>query len=258
MKIWRLLVSIEVCLLLLALLCISMGAGSFLLAGEHAAGINAMPLIDWLLAVPVGVTWWLWLSVAALVLLAFCTLLCSSETVWARLGKGSLPTLLAPQLIHAGFLLIILAHLVSAMWSSVRQLEVREGSLAALPDGSLFRVAGISVAMSPGGMPIGFSSELATNPHNPLVRTVIKPNHPWLSGGYGVYIKQAEVYPFKRALLEIHREPGAGLALAGAVLFVVGNVLLLVIRSKAHENEAGIRRIQEGVAPQTNNVPVNL
>jgi hypothetical protein len=52
------------------------------------------------------------------------------------------------------------------------------------------------------------------------------------------YIKQAEAYPFKRALLEIHREPGAGMALAGALLFTAGNVLLVVIRSRQSETRS--------------------
>jgi hypothetical protein len=53
-----------------------------------------------------------------------------------------------------------------------------------------------------------------------------------------VYIKQAEVYPFKRALLEIHREPGAGMALAGALVFTVGNALLVWLRSRAKESSS--------------------
>jgi uncharacterized membrane protein len=44
-------------------------------------------------------------------------------------------------------------------------------------------------------------------------------------------------YPIKRALIEIHHEPGATMALAGSLLFVIGNVLLLVLRSKQLENE---------------------
>ncbi|HIJ94608.1 MAG TPA: cytochrome C biogenesis protein ResB [Desulfuromonadales bacterium] len=232
MKIWRFLISLELCLLLLGLLCAIMGAGSFLLTGQYAAAINAMPLLVWLRAVPVGISWWLWLTLVLIFGIAINTLFCSSETIWSRWNRGNLIALLAPQLMHAGFLLIILAHLTSALWSSVDQLEVHEGSLATLPNGIKFGVAALSVTSSPQGMPVGFSSELVTNLDNPTVRTVISPNHPWLSGGYGVYIKQAEMYPFKRALFEIHREPGAGLALAGSLLFVVGNVLVLTLKSR--------------------------
>ena len=66
MRLWRLLISIELCLALLALVCLVMAAGSFGLTGEYAAAINAMPLLVWLREVPVGVSWWLWLTLVFL------------------------------------------------------------------------------------------------------------------------------------------------------------------------------------------------
>jgi uncharacterized membrane protein len=213
-----------------------MGVGSFLLKGDYAAAINGMPLLAWLMEVPAGISWWLWLTVVLLALLVLNTILCSSETLWSRWGRAGLLPLLAPQLIHAGFLLIVLAHLISAFGGSMQQVEVAEGVLAQLPDGTRFGVAGIDVVMTPMGMPVGFSSELVTNLNKPMERVMISPNHPWFSGGYGVYIKQAEGYPYKRALLEIHREPGAGMALAGALIFTVGNVLLVWQRSRSRES----------------------
>lgn len=237
MKLWRLLVSIELCLVLSALVCIAMAAGSFDLKGEYAAAINSMPLLVWLREVPVTASWWLWLTLVLLALLFLNTVLCSSETLWNRWGKGGWWNLMAPQFIHVGFLLIVVAHLLSATGSSQMQVEVQEGQMVRLPNGAYFGVAKISVSVLPNGMPIGFSSELVTNLQNPAERIVISPNNPWFSRDYGIYIKQAQEYPFRRALLEAHREPGAGMALAGAVLFSIGTVILLVIRSKTRENE---------------------
>lgn len=234
-RIWCFCVSIELCLGLLALVCVFMGAGSFLLKGDYAAAINAVPLLIWLREVPLGVSWWLWLTIVLLVLLVLNTILCSSETLWSRWGRAGWMPLLAPQLIHVGFLLIVLAHLQSAYGSYLQQLEVVEGTVAQLPNGRQFAIAGLAIAMSPMGMPTGFSSELVTDLRNPTERFVISPNHPWFSGGYGVYIKQAEGYPYKRALLEIHGEPGAGMALCGAIVFTVGNVILLILRSRSKE-----------------------
>lgn len=235
MKLWRFLISLELCLGLLALVCVSMGAGSFALSGEYAAAINGMPLFRWLREVPVAVSWWLWVTLVLLVLLALNTVLCSTETLWSRRGRGGWMATLGPQLMHAGFLLIVCAHLLSATGSSLDTLEVGEMTLAALPDGSKFGVAAIGVVTTPQGMPIGFSSELVPDLNKFSERVVISPNHPWFAKGYGVYIKQAEAYPYKRALLEIHHEPGAAMALAGALLFTAGNVLLVVIRSKQRE-----------------------
>jgi hypothetical protein len=235
MKLWRLLLSLELCLGLLALVCVCMAAGSFSLSGEPAAAINALPLWKWLRQMPVSISWWLWITLVFLVLLTLNTVLCSTETLWLRRGKFLLLSTLAPQMIHAGFLLIVLAHLLSAMGSSLNLVEVREMTLAALPDGSRFGIASISVNVSSQGIPVGFSSDLVPDLNNLSSRIVISPNHPWFSKGFGVYIKKAEEYPFKRALLEIHHEPGAAMALAGALIFTVGNVLLLVARSKQRE-----------------------
>lgn len=236
MKLWRLLISVELCLWLLSLVCVCMALGSFALSGEYAAAINSMPLFEWLLTVPVRISWWLWITLVILALLAINTSFCSLETLWSRWGKGALAVLLAPQLMHAGFLLIVVAHLLSATGSSLNSVEVGEMNLAALPDGTKFGVASISVNVSPQGMPIGFSSVLVPDISRPAERVVISPNNPWFFNGFGVYIKQAEAYPVKRALLEVHHEPGAAMALAGSLLFVAGNILLLIFRSKSRED----------------------
>jgi hypothetical protein len=237
MRLWRLLISLELSLGLLALLCVGMAAGSFTLSGEYAASINGMPLFAWLRETPPSISWWLWLTIVLLALLALNTVLCSSETLWSRWGKSGMTALLAPQLMHAGFLLIVIAHLLSAVGSSLDRVEVGEMNLAALPDGSTFGIASISVQTSPEGMPIGFSGELVADLNKPDERVIISPNHPWFSNGFGVYIKQAEAYPVKRALLEIHREPGASMALAGSLLFMAGNILLVAIRSKRQDSQ---------------------
>lgn len=235
MKLWRVVISLELCFGLLALVCLFMAAGSFSLSGEYAAAINGMPLVAWLREVPLSISWWLWVTVVLLALLALNTVLCSAETLRSRWGACSMTSLLAPQLIHAGFLLIVLAHLGSALWSSHYSLEVGEMTLAALPDGSRFGIASINVTSTPEGMPVEFSSELVPDPNKPDVRVSISPNHPWFSGGFGVYLKQAAAFPYKRALLEIHHEAGAGMALAGSLLFVVGNIQLVAIRSKRQD-----------------------
>ena len=115
MRVWRLLISLELCLGLLALVCVCMAAGSFSLSGEYAAAINSMPLLAWLRVVPPSISWWLWVTLVLLALLALNTTLCSAETLWSRRGKAGVALLLAPQLIHAGFLLIVLAHLLSGV-----------------------------------------------------------------------------------------------------------------------------------------------
>ena len=58
----------------------------------------------------------------------------------------------------------------------------------------------------------------------------VRPNVPLFHKGYGIYLKQVALTPEPVALLEIHREPGAPVALLGALLFTLGNLLLLAQR----------------------------
>ncbi|MDA8428082.1 MAG: cytochrome C biogenesis protein ResB [Geobacteraceae bacterium] len=217
--------------MLLLISCV-MVTGSFLLTGEFAAAINFMPLLVWLREVPLSASWWLWLTIVLLALLVLNTIICSSETLWSRWGKSGLTALLATQLIHIGFLLIVLAHLQSAYGSYLQQAEVVEGMKVQLPNGHQFGIARLASTLSPMGIPIGSVCELVPDLRNPAERVSISPNHPWFSDGYGVYIKQAEE---NWALLEIHREPGAVIALTGAVVFTLGNVLLIMMRSRSKE-----------------------
>lgn len=210
-----------------------MAAGSFLLVGEHAAAINALPLFVWLREAPVTASWWLWLTIALLALLVLNTIVCSADTLWQRSGRAAFIPMAAPQLLHAGFLLIVLAHLVSALWGYSEALQLAPGMGARLPNGQAFMLGRVSPLLSPRGMPLGYAGELLVDPRNQAARVEISPNRPWFSGGYGVYIKHAEMEPQPWALLEIHREPGAGMALAGSVLFTVGAVMLLWLRSRS-------------------------
>lgn len=140
-------------------------------------------------------------------------------------------------MIHAGFLLIVLAHLQSALWGFKGAIEIPEGSVFQMPDGVTVQVARVGAIFSPmgGDMPLGYKAQLVTQETVGQGGVTITPNHPWFSNGYGVYIKHAEPGQPPMALLEVHREPGADMALAGATLFTIGNLLLLYTRSRARE-----------------------
>ena len=81
--------------------------------------------------------------------------------------------------------------------------------------------------MAAQGYVTDFSAAVATSDGR---RGVIRPNEPFFLQGVGIYLKQVEVYPVKFGILEIHREPGAGWALAGALLFTMGNVVVVARR----------------------------
>jgi hypothetical protein len=136
---------------------------------------------------------------------------------------------LAPQVMHAGFLLIVLAHLVSAVGGFKEALQVGEGSEIGFPDGARVRIERLDAEVAKQGYVTDFAATLATSDGR---RGVIRPNKPFFYKGVGLYLKQVELYPVKFGVMEIHREPGAGCALSGAVLFTIGNIVVVARRRR--------------------------
>jgi len=215
------LTSLNLGLWLMSGVMLALAVGSFARGSSEAAGLNDMPLLLWLRLAPFAFSWWLWLAVALLVLLCLNALLCSIEAL-RRKGRS-----LAPQLMHAGFLLIALAHLFSAYGGYKEQLQLGEGGIIGFPGGERVRVERITAEVGPRGMMSAYGAELRVG-SGELSR--VRPNEPLFHKGYGIYVKDVALNPAPVALLEIHREPGALAALLGALLFTVGNLMLLAQR----------------------------
>ncbi|HTG80419.1 MAG TPA: cytochrome C biogenesis protein ResB [Geobacteraceae bacterium] len=225
-KIYDRLASLTLGLWLIGGVCLLLAVGSFSGGGAEGSSINDLPLFQWLRETPVAVSWWLWAAIALLALLALNTVLCSIESLRVKSRRGGFLVLIAPQVMHAGFLLIVLAHLFSA-WGGYKQImPLQEGGVITCPDGSRLQLANVTAVMSPMGFPTDYSAELRGREG----AATISPNHPFFYKGSGFYLKEVAVEPYRAALIEIHREPGAGAALAGALLFTVGNVVLLYVR----------------------------
>ena len=221
-KIHDILASLNVGLWLMAGVTTLLAIGSFVIGPEENARLNSMPLFDWLTGVPFVVGWWLWLTVVLLAGLGLNTVLCSIQSLRKSVGLPGLLRRLAPQVMHAGFLLIVLAHLVSSIGGLKEGLQVREGDVVNLPREQVL-IQRLDAQVGAGGYVTDFSvTAVDTHGRNAVIRS----NEPYFSQGFGLYVKHLELYPVKYAVMELHREPGAGLALAGALLFVVGNLAL--------------------------------
>ena len=231
-KLYDKLGSLNLGLWLMAGVTLLMGIGSFVTGPEETARLNSMPLFAWLTEAPTATGWWLWLTVALLAVLALNTVLCSIESLRAKAGRSGLLLRLAPQVMHAGFLFIVLAHLVSSVGGFKEALQVREGTVISFPDGARIMVERIDAEMGMRGYVTDFSATVAGTDGR---RAVIRPNEPFFFHGVGLYLKQVEPFPVALGVVEIHREPGAGLALAGALLFTVGNVVVVTRRRQEKE-----------------------
>ena len=173
---------------------------------------------------------WLWLTIALLALLALNTVLCSVESLRRKYRQTGFLVLMAPQVMHAGFLLIALAHLFSAVGGFKQVMQLNDGAEIGFPDGGRVQIANLQLTAGPMGMPTDLSAEVRYPAGNGGDVRTIRPNHPFFYQGFGIYLKDVALYPARAALIEIHREPGAGLALAGALLFTAGNIVLLAVR----------------------------
>lgn len=227
-RIYNFLSSLTLGLWLMGGIMVLLAIGSF--SGGERSTINQMPLFTWLGEAPLAASWWLWGALGLLALMALNTVLCSIETLRKRHGQSGILMLAAPQLMHLGFLLIIVAHLLSAKGGAKETMQVYEGSSIAFPGGGTIQIGNIEVTTGPMGMPTDLSAAVRSFSGPRQETATVRPNAPVFHEGFGIYLKEATVYPFPAALIEIHREPGAGWALAGALLFTAGNVALLAVK----------------------------
>lgn len=222
--------------LLLALLCI-LFYGSFLMPlKEEFQTLHVVPLFQWMTENPLGVVWWLWVAIGVLSLLTANTLFCSIESVLKKKGAKNLLLVLSPQVIHIGFLFVLLAHLLSSYGSSRDIGFVAKGSAVTLADGTSVRFETINAEADSSGYISDWSAEISYLKEGARFRSdVIKPNSPSFHGGFGIYIKTVRFQPFPVALIEVSRDPGALWALIGGILFLAGMSTLLALKIKRED-----------------------
>lgn len=191
--------------------------------------MNSKSLLGWLLENPLKATWWLWGLMALLSLLAANTLLCSAESLLKKRRWSQWLLVVSPQVMHIGFLFILLAHLMSAAASQRWTAVAGEGTSLMLPNRTVLRVDNVDLRLGPGGFPTGWRADVVYLgiEGEKLGEDFMAPNRPSFFRGLGVYIK--DVRP-GAVLFEVSREPGARWALVGSVLFAAGTAALSALK----------------------------
>jgi len=235
--------SLSLCIAGLAAIILLMAAGSLTMiwTGGYET-LNSMPLLNWMLDSPFVHSYWLLLCLACLALLAVNTLLCSADSILKKTPTLGILMKLSPQVIHGGFLLVLVGHLMSSLDSSRFIAAVAEGDRIRLTDTASARVSDIRLATDDRGRVLHLSAVVTVQEGGRRMDPVtISPNSPAFHGGTGVYLKDARVYPRKAALVEVSRDAGASWAFAGGLLFFAGNILLLALklRRDAPRQDAG-------------------
>lgn len=232
--IFNLLLSTKTAVWLLLALVVFLLFGAVLMpTSVEFESINSMPLIEWLGGAGLGASWWLLGVMAALSLLTANTLVCSAESLIKKWDRESLLLVISPQVIHIGFLFILLAHLLSSTGGVKSNVHAPGGSSFMLSDGTTLVLGAISIEAGPRGYITDYSADVKfVKDGKTLKDGVLAPNRPVFFGGYGVYLKNVHTRPARLAHIEVTREPGAPWALLGGVLFTLGTVTLIGLRMR--------------------------
>ena len=224
--------SLRTTMWLLGVLIIIFFAGAFVMpAHREFEAIHSMPMFEWLKIQPVSITWWLRGAIGILAFLAVNTLFCSIESIIKKRKVTQWLLLISPQIIHIGFLFMLLAHLLSAAGSYQNFTVAMEGNMFKIADDTVLKINDINIQVGHDGYINDWNVgiEYLRKGKESSAET-IAPNHPSLLMGLNINVKDLQAYPYKAVLLQISREPGAVWALAGSILFMVGIMTLVALK----------------------------
>lgn len=224
--------SLRTALWLSGLIIAAMLAGAFVMpANEEFGLLHSMPLLEFLKTQSFRLTWWLWGLIGMLAVLTINTLFCSIESIVKKRKVTQWLLLISPQIIHIGFLFMLLAHLLSAAGSFQGVTEAREGSMLNIPGDTVLKVKNIDIRLDYYGYVTDWKVGIEyIRDGRTFQADRIAPNSPSLLKGLNINVKDLQAYPYKAVLLQISREPGAGWALTGSVLFMVGILSLIALK----------------------------
>jgi len=218
----------------LGLLLLLFFVGTFIMPGNNAFQLlHSMPLFEWILEQPIKDTWWLWGIMGVLSVLSVNTLFCSVESIIKKRKVTHWLLLISPQIIHIGFLFMLLAHLLSAFGAFQRNANVMEGTGIRISSDTILRVDKIDIDIDYYGYVTDWKVDVKYISGDEILQTDrIMPNTPSVFKDFNVNIRNLKPYPQKIALLQMNREPGAMWALAGGILFIIGIVILIALKRK--------------------------
>ncbi|MFO7578330.1 MAG: cytochrome c biogenesis protein ResB [Pelovirga sp.] len=237
-RMWALLCSLKLAIVLASAATLLVIGGSLLLPfhPQLFAPLDEMILHDWIVAtVPraAALTWWVPGAGLLVILLGLNTLcclidwLCHLRARWRKTGE---------YLIHLGFVLILGAFLWGSLtgFRSAGQPLLVGQSIALTPLDLVLRLDALEPVLNEAGRPVDMTSTLVLVRGQEVLRRVeTRVNKPLIWRGLVVIptsAGQASVAGRMRpySLLIINHDPGAGVALGGAILMGCGVLLTMV------------------------------
>jgi hypothetical protein len=212
--------------------------GSYLMPAYkdvHSA-MNDRLLFAWVRQIAADHPWeasWFFASLAGLVLLAINTIVCSIQAIKGKWSRDDFLLRIAPQVVHIGFLCILLAHLLGAGWGYRISGMLPVDRSAQLPDNRVLYLNDLRPLVDERGNLKDWAAVIVIFENDQRVATgVLGPNAPLFYKGMGVYLKSFDLQERPVAFLMVSRDPGAIWALAGSVLFMIGTGIILVLKWK--------------------------
>lgn len=178
-------------------------------------------------------TSWFFASLAGLALLTVNTIACSIQAIKGRWSREDFLLRIAPQIVHFGFLFILLAHLLGAGWGYRISGMLPVEQLAGLPDGRGLYLNDLRPQIDERGNLTDWAAEVFIFENGQRVAAgTLGPNTPLFYRGMGVYLKSFDLRDRPLAALLVNKDPGAVWALSGSLLFMAGAAIIVVLKWK--------------------------
>ncbi len=237
--------------LFISLLCLFLYGALIMPARAEFQGLFVKPLFVWINEHSFTVTWWLWGSIVALAFLTANTVICSIESLMKRRSARQWLLIISPQVVHIGFLFILLAHLLSSYGNYKATAFAYKNTVLPLPTGVDVMFKELRIDVSPAGFVRDWAADIQYFQKGRHIKDDrIMPNSPSFIKGFGIYIKTVRAAPFPVAVIEISRDPGAWSALLGGIFFTVGMMTLLLLKIRREEAVAEVRSQKSEIRSQ--------
>ena len=197
--------SLKTALWILGVLTIFLLAGALIMPGRTEFELlHSTPLFEWIQEQPVEITWWLWVVISILSILTINTLFCSVESLIKKRKATQWLLLISPQIIHIGFLFMLLAHLLSGLGASQGRATAIEGTMLTFSDNTVMNVKKINIDTDKRNNITDWSVNIEYLwDGKPFKEDTIRPNDPSLLSGFNVIIKDLRLYPRKMVLVQV-------------------------------------------------------
>ena len=229
-KLWDILISLNTVFALFALTIALCMLGSVMLPThlEFFSGIDDSPLFQWLAeAGHTGLTWWVYALIASVALLALSTVACTVDALAGKTVRGLLHKL-SPQVMHLGVLMVMLAHLLTAIFGMRADVQVARGARADIAPGLQVFLSQVSAEVNEAGTSTQWLAEIELYKEGRVIaRRALAPARPVFVDGLGLFFgtfNEGDKGRSPSATIRVTRDPGAIWALVGGILVTLGGI----------------------------------